>query len=831
MFHSNVAIGGDVNYVAVTVRAMVAGILLYFSQGGSQAAVSSLFTPEEQAWIAAHPVVRTCVNSRWRPFEFIDGGKVVGIVPSFLEAVSELSGLRFEYVDGACWNGSLAALESGKIDLSPDWGKNDNVVPRREGLIVSTPYYVGTIAIVTAGRETLFAGFAQLAGKRIAIKGGGGLELALRHSSVPMTLVTFQEETDALEAVASGDADAALGTDASIIPQLNRQFKGRLFLSGSIWDRPYALTMVTRQDSPVLAAIVQKSLTAIPAPHADALRHRWQETADYGAPSLASILHYRWRQVVLVAGVVLAFAVLAYVLWRARVAAVQSERDKAMFLAFISHEIRTPMHTILSSLELLQRSKLTGQQASRADAAISASETLLALLDDVLEYSRLESRSVTLAPRPTMIGAWAEQTLDMVRWRSDEKQLPLSLDLACPPDFRVEIDAMRIRQVVLNLLVNAIKFTERGKVVLRVDYLPRKRRGVGTLVLEVRDTGMGIAPEVQQKIFEPYQRVEKPGNRVTAGTGLGLSICRELIDLMKGAITVSSSPEIGTIFTVMLPVREPQADTASESSPAVSNVPALPSPRPSRAHEPMVSAMSAELKAGPLVLVVDDHEAVRHAIGHQLDALACRSVIVGTGEAALERFESTVFDMVLLDCNLPGIDGYTVAQGMRSIGRKRGGERTPIVAISAATDDSHRLRCFESGMDGVLAKPLRLAGLREMIALWCAHDEETPDTAAVVDLPGLDIQAIYRESMVSDLLMLRNALRDDDLKLACHAAHRIVGAAAVAGHARTREVAAEMERILKSPSIDAGTSVEALFAELELLNPGDASARSPEGAG
>lgn len=807
---------------SVAAYALAMGVLLCLMPGASRAESASPFTPEERAWIAAHPVVRTCVDARWRPFEFVDHGKIVGIVPSFLDAVSDISGLRFEYVDGACWQGATEALKSGRIDMSPDWSKGDALAPHREGLIASTPYYVGTIAIITAEQENLFASFRQLAGKRVAIKGGGGLERAIRHSSVPVTLLTFQEESEALEAVADDKADAALGTDVSIVPQLHRRFKGRLFLSGSLWDHPYALTMVTRKDNPVLASILDKSLTSIPASDADAMRHRWQETTDYGAPSLASILHYRWRQVALVAGVVLAFAVLAYVLWRARAAAVRSERDKAMFLAFISHEIRTPMHTILSSLELLQRTQLTGQQASRAVAAISASETLLALLDDVLEYSRLESRSVKLVPQPTAIGPWAQQSIDMVRWRADEKKLSLLLDIACAPDFRVDIDPMRVRQIVLNLLVNAIKFTASGSVVLRVDYLPAKRRDGGTLVLEIRDTGIGIPPERQRNIFEPYERVEGLGHRGASGAGLGLSICRELVDLMKGAITVSSRPEVGTVFTVMLPVRRPQPHAQSEGAPVDLGKAASPVGSAMQARQRAAEQPSPPIAVGPLILVVDDHEAVQHAIQHQLDALACRSAIVGTGEAALERFASTAFDMVLLDCDLPGIDGYTVAQRMREMERQQQGPRTPIIAISASTDDAHRVRCFDRGMDGVLAKPLRLATLREMIDLWCVHDHAAPSAAPSTEVAAsAELLAIYQESMKADLEMLAHGVSTRDIAQARHAAHRIAGAAAVVDRLQTRDLATELERRLSAPFGEVTADIHALVAELQSVHAAD----------
>ncbi|WP_230947083.1 ATP-binding protein [Burkholderia territorii] len=802
------------------VPLVVATMLLL--PGPARANVAPRFTPEEAAWIAAHPVVRTCVNSEWRPFEFVENGKVAGLVPAYLDAISRISGLRFEYVDGACWNNSANGLTSGKIDMSPDWPKSEVLERYRTGVISTSPYFVGTIDVVTTDREYLFVDFQRLAGKRVAIKGGGALEYGIRQSQVPVTLLPFRNEYEALKAVADGNADVALGTDATILPLLHRQFKGKLFLSGSVWDRPYTLALATRSDNPILASILDKSLIAIPASATEAMRHRWLETADYGEPTLASILYYRQRQVLVIGAILIAFALLAYLSWRSRARAVRSERDKAMFLAFISHEIRTPMHTILSSLELLQRSELTGQQANRADAAISASETLLTLLDDVLEYSRLESRNVTLAPKPTEIGPWANQTVEMVRWRSNEKQLKLTLDIACSAQLELQIDPMRVRQIALNLLVNAIKFTATGTVLFRVDYLPRKSRRSGTLVLEVRDTGIGIPPDRQRHIFEPYQRVENPGNRGASGSGLGLSICRELVDLMKGAITVSSNPGIGTVFTVMLPVRPltPSRSPAHESRPAL-----VATPAPARGSDHAAEAASPDTHGGPMILVVDDHEAVQHAIQHQLDALACRSTIAGTGEAALERFERMRFDMVLLDCNLPGIDGYTVAQRMRDIECQRRGKRTPIIAISAATDDAHRARCLDSGMDGVLGKPLRLAVLRQVIELWCAsYESDAPGTPpADANVPRADFSTVYRQSVDSDLEMLSRALQSRDFDLARHAAHRIKGAAAVAGKTAMCDVASNIEHQLAEFAGAAAVDIDGQFAELQRIHRADSA--------
>ncbi|MDN7646204.1 MULTISPECIES: ATP-binding protein [Burkholderia] len=798
-------------------RAVLIGIVIGLLPAPGQSADAPQFTAEEKAWIAAHPVVHARVDARWRPFEFRQNGMVVGVVPSYLDAIAQISGLRFEYVDGVTWSDTWHALRAGRIDIIPDiaWHTVPDLPADRaanatsgaaapsgtalpaSGIVTTRPYFVGTLIVVGPEHQNLFIDLYDLAGRRVAIKGGGALEAALRRGSIPLTLLTFDDERDALEAVADGDADLAIGPDMSILPLVQRQYRNELFVSGGLAEHPYALAIATRGDMTVLASILDKSLAVIPARDAEAIAHRWNESADYGKPSLRSILYYRRWQVAAAAAGLLALAAIAIGSWRSRTAAVRSGRDKAMFYAFISHEIRTPMHTILSSLELLQRSKLPPKQADRADAAMAASESLLTLLDDMLEYARLESHNVTLAPEPTHVVQWIQRSADMVRWRVDEKGLSLTLELACPPCLCVLIDPVRTRQIVLNLLVNAIKFTSAGSVTLRVDYLESKRDRAGSLMLEVRDTGVGIAPEYQRRIFEPYQRVERAGNPRVGGSGLGLSICRGLVDLMKGVVTISSSPDKGTIFTVILPARR----IAHALPPTLTDMRAAQAEAapPEPAHAAPDAGRSPPVDGGPLILVVDDHEAVQHAIRHQLDALACRSVVAGTGARALAQFARMAFDMVLLDCDLPDIDGYTVVQRMRDEERQRQRARTPIIAISASTGDAHRERCFDSGMDGVLGKPLRLDVLREMIDLWCPASAPEAVVSPIAQLRAAkpDFRAIYRQSVDADLAALDDALANGDVERARHASHRIKGAAAVAGHVATSELAAELERRLQ----------------------------------
>ncbi|MCA7927657.1 response regulator [Burkholderia cepacia] len=700
------------------LRHVLTTMLLTFSvgTGAATACWKPIFTEEELRWIGDHPVVHIAVEANWHPIEYMRNGRHAGLVAGYLSAISKMTGLAFQTVPGTEWGHAYKALASGKVDLLP--GVWRELVPDRigAGALVSAPYLVGRLTVVTRNDSAMIFGLQRLKGRRIAIKGHGAVEYFVRHSGVPLHVLTFDTEELALGAVANGEADAALGIDVTILPIVRRQFTGQLYMSGMLADRPVSLAMLSRADLPVLASIIDKSLAAIPVSETAEITRDSIELGDYGKPTIRSIVHYRAPVVLAIALTLLTFAVLAYLMWKSRAAAIRSKRDKAMFLAFVSHEIRTPMQTVLSSLEFLQRSRLPVLQAGRVEAAASASETLLTLLDDILEYSRLESRKVTLAPQTTELEAWAHQTVDMVRWRAERKALALRLEISGAPSLHVLIDPVRVRQIALNLLVNAINFTAAGAVTLRVRYLAARHGRNGVLHLEVRDTGIGIAPERFGRVFDTYWQADRAPQQGIGGSGLGLAICRELVELMHGSIAVESTPHVETVFTVQLPAT------------AVDGVPSTPA---AAAPPTLADAAAAPVHRGaPRVLIVDDHEAVRAALQDQCDALGCVGIVAGAGDDALRHLAQGRIDMVLLDCNLPDIDGYALARMIRQEETARKATHVPIIAISAESGDAHKVRCLESGMDGVLGKPLRLETLRQAIATWCPADADGAPVAS-----------------------------------------------------------------------------------------------------
>jgi two-component system sensor histidine kinase EvgS len=776
--------------------------LMFGWSGSARAAGSPLLTPEEQAWIKTHPVVRVIAENNWQPFEYLENGRIVGLVPSYMELISEMTGLRFEVVPGIGWGQAPAALQRGDADVATVISRS---TADRLGtdIIISRPFFVSGISIVTDDQATVMFDLEDLRGKRLALKGQGGLEYLVRQRYPSIKVLPFDTHEEALQTLLDGKADAAIGLDATILPVVRRKFYGRLHVSGAVAYYPVALSMVTRSDLPLLASIIDKSLAAIPVRQAEAIKERWLRLADYGEPSIESILRYRAREVLGALGILIIFALLTIFSLRARTAAMRSEREKAMFLAFMSHEIRTPMHTIFSSLELLQRSPLNEKQAERTRTAVIASETLLELLNDLLEYSRLDSRRLELEQIATPIAAWARQTIDMVRWRAEKKRLTLTLDVTCAPELNLIIDPTRLRQIASNLLVNAIKFTESGVVKLRLDYAPPAKAGrPGALTLEVSDTGIGLSAEQQLQIFDAFRQADTSTPRHFGGTGLGLAICKELAVLMRGSIAVRSEPGGLTSFTVRVPVRS--AEFADAEAVRVKGAPSVNHVERSRAAE--TAAVAAETSSKrPLLLVVDDHEAVQIAIRAQLDELGYDAIMVGTGTAALEAFATRSYDMVLLDCNLPDIDGYTVADRMRAHESVTMAEHTPIIAISAAVDEQHKVRCMTSGMDGALSKPIRLDMLRELVELWCPAWAPTPPVESIEPMRNDTMQQVYLRSLKEDVEIILRAIEEKDWGGVRYAVHRIKGSSHVAGQPEIAVIAEKFEASLDStttPSSD-----------------------------
>ncbi|WP_162914627.1 response regulator [Desertibaculum subflavum] len=371
-----------------------------------------------------------------------------------------------------------------------------------------------------------------------------------------------------------------------------------------------------------------------------------------------------------------------------------ANRAKSQFLAMMSHEIRTPMNGVIGMLELLLASRLDDTQRDHASIAVESAQGLLAIINDILDLTKLEEGRIEIDPVDFTLGHVIEATVGLLHPKASAKGLRLHYTIAAdvPPVLRA--DAGRIRQILFNLLGNAVKFTDFGEVVLEVTSRPIQDGRI-RLAFAVRDTGIGIAADARPRLFERFVQADASTSRRFGGTGLGLAICRELVELMGGAITVDSMPGRGSTFAFTIPVDLPAA----------------------AANPPAGEADAPNAPAGPLpdrlnLLIVDDHPVNRQIMATILAQFGCRADMATDGEAALAAARATRYDAILMDIQMPRMDGFATTRALRALGGHAA--TMPIIALTAHAMDSQRNDCLAAGMTDFLAKPIDPA------ALWTA---------------------------------------------------------------------------------------------------------------
>jgi signal transduction histidine kinase/CheY-like chemotaxis protein len=383
----------------------------------------------------------------------------------------------------------------------------------------------------------------------------------------------------------------------------------------------------------------------------------------------------------------------------AKDAAEAASVAKSQFLAMMSHEIRTPMNGVLGSLELLRRSALDAQQRRLVKIAASSGESLMAILNDVLDHSKIEAGKLTLATHPMSLHAMAAAVAALFRANADTKGLSLGIDLEPGvPDWVIG-DPQRLKQVLLNLVGNAIKFTERGRVTLRLSAQSAAAEWV-RVVFEVRDTGIGMSPEALERLFQPFQQVDGTRNRRRGGTGLGLAISDHIVEAMGGHFEVDSLPGVGSTFRFALSLERD------------------PSTSPPSIIDSALGGLDGPATLEGTVLVVEDNPVNRIIALEMLQSLGLDVIEADDGAQALDRLAEQPADIVLMDCQMPVMDGYTATMRIREREAQFSLPRVPIVALTANAFDEDAVLALAAGMDGHLAKPYTRDQLRETLATY-----------------------------------------------------------------------------------------------------------------
>jgi PAS domain S-box-containing protein len=486
---------------------------------------------------------------------------------------------------------------------------------------------------------------------------------------------------------------------------------------------------------------------------------------------------------------------------------------KDQFLANMSHDIRTPVAGIIGLADLLFKEPLQPRQRGRVELLRTSATGLLRLLDDVLDFSRIEAGHLSVEKAPFRLLQPVTVVHDLLRLTASEKDVRLAVWSAPGLPEWVFGDESRVRQVLMNLVSNAVKFTERGGVELSVD-----EPAPGTVRFSVADTGIGIPEAAAQRMFDPFSQGDPSTSRRFGGSGLGLAICQRLVERMGGSLDFRSRAGEGSTFWFEVPLPRAQAPPAAEASEPESRA---------------AGDASDPLRRRPYVLVVEDNEVNRLVLAEQLQQLGCEVEAAVDGEAALRAARATPFDLVLMDLQMPGIDGFETARRLRS---ETPAKTVPIIAISAHAGAREEARCRECGIDRLLSKPVRDADLRELLRAEPATPARQPAAPAAVAESAADTEALdavrlealralgrsSRRNLLAELsaslakqtpvASISAALAGEDRALARFHAHSLKGSALNIGATRLAGLAADLERRL-----DAGAPCADLAPELAAL--------------
>ena len=508
--------------------------------------------------------------------------------------------------------------------------------------------------------------------------------------------------------------------------------------------------------------------------------------------------------------------------------AKRSDQIKSQFLANISHEIRTPMNGVVGFLEMLYHTNLSNEQIEYVSEAKSATRLMLQLINDLLDFSKIEACQLELESISFNIDKVIRETIAMITPMAEKKGLVVHVDIESSTRTAVIGDPTRLKQIIMNLLSNAIKFTNRGYIKLNSSIVPIENTDDLDINFIIKDTGIGMTSETVNSLFKPFTQADASTTRKYGGTGLGLSICKNLIEMMGGKIKVESQQGEGTTFTFDIRLKKGSIiqydEDSNHAQPYISEV---IQPQSSTGNEYLNTSNEKLFHTfKPLVLLVEDNEMNQILLKRYLNKKGVMCDISENGYEALEAIQQKEYDLVLMDCQMPRMDGYTASIEIRKL--EQAGERIPIIAMTAHALVGDKEKCIASGMDEYLAKPIQFDLLDQFLLRYI---QPSPNVSKYLDFieqgrialqehTGIDdkdlneLYSLYMNSFPIDLEKLEEKCYELEFESVAELAHKMKG---TSGNLRIYEVEEkmkELERLALQSDFD---SVLQIIFELKTL--------------
>ena len=653
----------------------------------------------EKAWLEAHPRMRLGIDPAWPPMEFINKrGEYQGVSSEYVGYLERALGVEMAPMPRVSWEQVIAQAQAGEIDVLPAVLETPN---RRQYLNFTKPYASFPFVVFVRKNTPFITGLEDLEGKNVAVETAYATQEYLQRNHPRINLLEVPDTRDGLTRVSLGKADAYVGN--LLVGTYLIEQEGLVNVKVGA-PTPYAfdIRFGVRKDWPELIPILEKALDNLTLQQKSAMRQKW-----FSVRYDVRIDYVLVWKIIAVAAVLIGFVLLW--LWQtrrqkealrlAKEEAEQASRFKTAFLANMSHEIRTPMNAIVGFSHLLERTELNPKQTDYLKKISYSARSLLGIINDILDFSKIEAGKLVIEKTDFLLDEVLENIADMVMMRAEQKGVEILFrrDLKIPD--RLLGDPLRLEQVLLNLVSNAVKFTEQGAVSIEATLLAREREHV-VVGFAVKDTGIGISPEKLAGLFDAFVQGDGSTTRRYGGSGLGLAIVRQLVSLMGGQLHAASTVGEGSCFSFTLQFT-PGEDTAER--------PAL---------------NSTDLH----VLVVDDNAQARDILREMLESMAFRVDVADSGNAALQRLAQAApeqYDLVLMDWNMPGMNGIEAAQQIQGTRRL---EHIPmIIMVTAFAKEELMEQAQENKLDGFLVKPVNPSTLyNSIVAAFHGKDAASP---------------------------------------------------------------------------------------------------------